>query len=49
MTPNRDNVGNCLHGIKGAFFMGAPAVISTHRLNFTGGVDESNRKKIFVI
>lgn len=40
-----DDVGNCLKEIQNAFFWNKPAVISTHRLNFIGSIDENNRTK----
>lgn len=41
----RDNVDNCLKEIENAFLWGKPAVISMHRLNFIGVLNEENRKK----
>lgn len=35
---------NALERIKIAFYWGKPAVISMHRLNFMGGLNENNRK-----
>ncbi|WP_416867061.1 MAG: hypothetical protein ACMVP2_06130 [Imperialibacter sp.] len=42
--PGIDWVGSCLNDISIAFRWQKPAVISTHRVNFTGGLNESNRK-----
>lgn len=42
---NYDDVGNCLKEIANAFFWKKPAVITTHRLNFIGAIDEDNRKR----
>lgn len=43
ISPSRDNVGACLQSINAAFLMHAPAIISTHRLNYMGSLEESNR------
>lgn len=40
-----DDVGNCLKEISNAFFWKKPAVITSHRLNFIGSIDENNRTK----
>lgn len=42
--PGKDNIGNCLKDIENAFFWKKPAVISMHRLNFIGGLEEHNRE-----
>lgn len=42
--PGIDWVGSCLNDISIAFRWQKPAVISTHRVNFTGGLNELNRK-----
>lgn len=44
-TPEEDNVEQCLKRIDTAFKWNKPAVISTHRLNFMGGLDPSNRER----
>ena len=36
-------VGNCLKSIERAFRWGKPAVICSHRVNYIGYIDESNR------
>ena len=41
--PRMHSVDRCLHEIRVAFQMGKPAVISSHRINFCGFIDESNR------
>lgn len=41
----RDWAGQCLAEIDSAFLWRRPAIISTHRLNFTGGIDSANRDK----
>lgn len=39
-----DDVTACLNQIKNAFFWQKPAIISMHRLNLIGTIDESNRE-----
>lgn len=34
---------NCLNNVEAAFRMHAPAIISTHRVNFTGGIEKTHR------
>ena len=41
--PRMNAVGHCLYQIRGAFQLQKPAVISAHRLNFCGFIDERNR------
>src|SRR5699024_9818163 len=41
----RDWVDSCLNDINIAFNMRKPAVISTHRVNFIGALEESNRSR----
>ena len=38
----------CLKGVERAFRMNKPAIISSHRLNFLGGLNEQNQKENFV-
>ena len=38
-----DPIGNTMRSIKIAFTWGKPAVISSHRVNYMGGLDENNR------
>jgi hypothetical protein len=38
-----DWVGDCMNRIKIAFRLGKPAVVSAHRVNFIGNIEESNR------
>jgi len=40
-----DWVGACMRDISAAFLWNKPAIISTHRVNYIGALDESNRKK----
>ncbi|TCP58777.1 hypothetical protein EV663_11743 [Rhodovulum bhavnagarense] len=42
-APRMDVVDQCLRDIRAAFRMGKPAIISIHRINFCGFVDEKNR------
>jgi hypothetical protein len=42
--PNYDCVGSCLKDISMAFRWRQPAIISSHRVNFVGGIEEKNRK-----
>lgn len=42
-APPMEAVNQCLHDIRVAFRMRKPAVISTHRINFCGFLDASNR------
>lgn len=44
-TPLEDNVGMCMQRVETSFKWNKPAVISTHRLNFMGGLDASNRER----
>jgi hypothetical protein len=44
-NPNIDNISMCLGQIKNAFMWKKPAIISTHRLNFIGTIDKSNRSR----
>ena len=41
----KDWIDSCLSDIKIAFRMRKPAVISTHRVNYIGALDESNRTR----
>jgi len=43
--PNFDWINDCLKRITIAFKCHKPATISTHRLNFIGSIDESNKRK----
>lgn len=38
-----DAVGTAIQQIKAAFMMGKPAIVSSHRVNFCGRIDEENR------
>lgn len=40
----RDWVGSCIQQIEAAFRLRKPAVISSHRVNFCGRIDPTNRK-----
>lgn len=45
LNSKKDCIGSALSEISAAFFWNKPAVISTHRLNFIGSVDQSNRER----
>ena len=45
LNEKKDWVSNCLKEIEIAFFWKKPAVISSHRLNYIGFIDESNRTR----
>ncbi|HEM48841.1 MAG TPA: hypothetical protein ENO27_01390 [Caldithrix sp.] len=44
LFPKKNSVGECLAQIGTAFRWNKPAIISSHRVNFIGTLDESNRK-----
>ena len=39
----RDEVQSCLNQIKNAFFWSKPAVVTSHRVNYIGSIEPSNR------
>lgn len=41
--PRMRSVDRCLYQIRGAFQLQKPAIISSHRINFCGFIDETNR------
>lgn len=41
--PKTDSINSCLKDINNAFFWRKPAIISSHRINFIGGIRASNR------
>lgn len=43
-APGKNWVRSCLNEIDHAFFWGKPAVISSHRTNYIGSLDEQNRR-----
>lgn len=45
INDGEDSVSNCLRDISAAFRMQKPAIISSHRLNYVGFIDEQNRDK----
>jgi hypothetical protein len=45
LNREKDWVSSCLKEIEIAFFWKKPAVISSHRLNYIGYIDESNRTR----
>lgn len=42
-------IDSCIHSISNAFFWGKPAVISSHRLNYIGYLDEKNRDRNLIL
>lgn len=47
LSPKENKIGvleNTLKEIENSFFWNKPAIISTHRINFMGGLDTQNRK-----
>lgn len=42
-SKNKQAVKICLDNVKAAFKMHAPAIISSHRVNFTGGIEKTHR------
>lgn len=44
-TSDFDDVGSCLKQISNSFFFGKPAIITAHRINFVGAIDEDNRDR----
>lgn len=45
LQPDSDVVDGCLARINNSFTYGKPAIIESHRLNFIGSLDQSNRNK----
>jgi hypothetical protein len=45
LNRNFDWIGDCINRIHIAFRWGKPAIISTHRVNYTGSINEQNRIK----
>ncbi len=45
LSKGEDSVGECLNRIKIAFRWKKPAIISSHRINYMGSLDEINRKE----
>lgn len=43
LMPNKDVVDHCLKEIEKAFHRNRPAIISSHRINFIGGLNAKNR------
>lgn len=44
-NPNKDWVNSCMKDINNAFFWGKPSVISIHRVNFVGSINQKNREQ----
>ncbi len=45
LAPNSDPIDECLYRIKTAFNWRKPAVICSHRINYVGSLDSSNRTR----
>ena len=45
VSPNLDYVSVCMKQISNSFYWKKPAIISSHRLNYVGYLDEKNRDK----
>lgn len=45
LFPKMDSINNCLSNINKAFLLNKPAIIGSHRVNYIGYIDESNRDK----
>lgn len=43
--PSRDWVASAMNEIKSTFFWGTPAIMSTHRVNYVGGIDIKHRDR----
>jgi len=41
--PHKDWINSCMGEIDNAFFWNKPAIISSHRVNYIGGINSSNR------
>lgn len=44
-APGENWISKCLRDIGVSFMMGKPAIISTHRVNYIGALDEKNRER----
>jgi hypothetical protein len=44
MSEKYDNVGRCINEISNSFFWKKPAILTSHRINFIGSIEEGNRK-----
>ena len=49
LNPNFDWVSSCMNQIQYAFLWRKPAVICSHRLNYIGSIDPSNRSKNLIL
>jgi hypothetical protein len=45
LKKQKDSVNECLAQIRNAFRWNKPAIISSHRVNFIGSIDQSNRER----
>jgi len=48
-NPDKDWVGSCLKEVSSAFSYRKPAIISTHRVNFMGGLNSNNRSNTLTL
>ena len=48
-NPNKNWVDSCLKEISTAFFWRKPAIIGTHRVNYVGSLNESNRQNNLLV
>jgi len=49
MSKSFDNVKHCLRQIDSAFFWKKPAIITSHRLNYIGGINKENRMRNLIM
>ena len=49
IQPNKDWIGDCMRRVAEAFRFGKPAIISTHRINYIGYINQTNRNKNLVL
>jgi hypothetical protein len=45
MSDKYDNVRSCINEISDSFFWKKPAILTSHRINFIGSIEEDNRKR----
>jgi hypothetical protein len=45
MNEKKDCVSKALHEIQNAFLWNKPAIISMHRVNFIGSINQNNRER----
>lgn len=49
LSNNIDNVADCISRIEYAFRWNKPVIISSHRLNYIGAINEKNREKSLIL